>query len=688
MRKTICILLSLNFFVARAQPPGKQQPNIIFILTDDLGYGDIGVFFQNARKRNNDRSEPWFPTPHLDTLAARGAMLTSHYCAAPVCAPSRASLLSGLSQGQANVRDNQFDKALADQYTLGSLLQRAGYQTAAIGKWGLQGEGKGPDWPAHPLKRGFDYFFGYIRHRDGHEHYPKEGVYRDKTEVWENGKNIAAGLDKCYTGDLWTAVAKKWITGQAQKKDKPFFLYLAYDTPHAALELPTQAYPAGGGLRGGLQWLDQPGHMINTASGVPDSWMDPAFANATWDDDKNPATAEKPWPDTYKRYATIVARIDRQVGDLVQLLEDLHIANNTLLVFTSDNGPSDESYLPREYVPAKPDFFNSFGPFDGIKRDVWEGGIRVPAIAVWPGSIPAKELVSDPSVSQDWLPTIANIAGLPAPAFSDGVSFWPLLAGKKAPEKRSVYIEYFVGGKTAGYQDFAPSHRNRVRKQMQMIRIGDTAGVRYDIQTGDDDFEIYDLKNDPQQINNLAKAEQLIYLQEYFKQEVLRRRAPDTTAPRPYDDMLIPALQRSNEVHAGVRWHFFQGDFLWLPAVGDLSASASGKAPDLSSIKIPGSKQGLLYLEGYFRAPDDGRYTFDLSYEGSFLMKVYDINLFNNDEMFRNGYKKENSIFLKKGLHPFRLYFFKKQDQPLIMPELHWKGPGPGGPQVFKSWFD
>ena len=175
-------------------------------------------------------------------MANNGVQLPQQYCAAPVCAPSRASLLLGQSQGHANVRDNQFDKALEDNYTLGSVMQKAGYATVAIGKWGLQGkDNKAPNWTAHPLNRGFDYFLGYIRHKDGHEHYPKEGVYDGAKEVWENRTNIAAELDKCYTTDLWTAAAKKWITNHEKGKDaqKPFFMYLAYDTPHAALELPT-----------------------------------------------------------------------------------------------------------------------------------------------------------------------------------------------------------------------------------------------------------------------------------------------------------------------------------------------------------------------------------------------------------------------------------------------------------------
>ncbi|MCH5598237.1 sulfatase-like hydrolase/transferase [Niabella ginsengisoli] len=137
--------------------------------------------------------------------------------------------------------------------------------------------------------------------------------------------------------------------------------------------MPTQKYPTGGGLKGGVQWSGKPGNMINTASGTIDSYMYPEYQNATYDHDKDAATPEKPWPDTYKRYASVTHRIDDQVGDLLQLLKDLHIDDNTLVVFTSDNGPSKESYLPKEYVSYEADFFNTFGPFDGIKRDLYEG---------------------------------------------------------------------------------------------------------------------------------------------------------------------------------------------------------------------------------------------------------------------------------------------------------------------------
>src|SRR5688572_2149371 len=416
---------------------GGSRPNIIFILCDDLGYGDVGVFFQNARAAANDRGEPWHITPELDAFAAAGLQLPHHYCPAPVCAPSRASLLSGLHQGHANVRDNQFDKGLANNHTIATVLKQASYATACIGKWGLQGSGTAPNWAAFPLNRGFDFYHGYIRHGDGHAHYPKE----DAKQVWEMTTDITAQLDKCYTTDLFTARAKKWISDQRTAQlTQPFFLYLSYDTPHAELQLPTMAYPAGGGSLGGLQWAGTPGAMINTAAGVVNSYYHPDYASATWDHDSSAATAEQAWPDVYKRYATDVRRIDDCIGDLGQLLADLGIDNNTLVIFTTDNGPSKESYLPENYDPT---FFNSFGPFDGIKRDCWEGGIRVGALARWPAGIAANRISNLPCQFHDWLPTFAELAGVPAPAKCDGVSLVPTLVNAGVQKAPQVYVEYY-----------------------------------------------------------------------------------------------------------------------------------------------------------------------------------------------------------------------------------------------------
>lgn len=410
----------------------STQPNILFILVDDLGYGDVGVFNQNSRKT---KGQPYLITPSLDQMAANGVAMMQQYVNAPVCAPSRSSLLTGVTQGHSNVRNNQFDKALEDNHTMASTLKAAGYSTIAIGKWGLQGETE--EWEGHPLKRGFDQYFGYIRHADGHEHYPKEGLYRQSKEVYDNTTNITPLLDKCYTGDLWTAKAKHWITSKVKtNKGQPFFMYLAYDTPHATIELPTQEYPKGSGLNGGLQWLGKPGHMINTASGEIDSWIHPLFKSAAYTDT---ITGErKPWKNVHKRYATMIQRLDQEIGDLLQLLKDLKIDKETIVVFASDNGPSAESYLPEHYTPQ---FFNGYGPFDGIKRDTWEGGLRTPTIVQWPGTIPAGRKVQQPSMLSDWLPTFLQVAGVTPPVRLDGVSLLPTLTGKGRQQNGVVYIE-------------------------------------------------------------------------------------------------------------------------------------------------------------------------------------------------------------------------------------------------------
>src|SRR5699024_9131003 len=243
-------------------------------------------------------------------------------------------------------------------------------------------------------------------------------------------------------------------------------------------------------------------HMINTASGEIDSWTHPDYADRTWDHDDDPSTEEVPWPDTYKRFATVIRRIDDAVGDIRKLLHDLEIEENTLVVFTTDNGPSAESYLPEEYAVFTPEFFQSYGPFDGIKRDVWEGGIRVPAIVTWPDYLPEGEENHAPVMLSDWLATFCDAAGLPVPERTDGESLLPVMKHHQEPEK-PVYVEYFQGGRTPGYADFVPSRHGRMRGQMQMIRLGDKVGVRYDIQSHEEDFEIYDVMQDPQQKYNI-----------------------------------------------------------------------------------------------------------------------------------------------------------------------------------------
>ena len=623
------------------------RPNIILILTDDLGYGDIGVFHQNQRKDVGNRAKPWHQTPHIDRLAAEGMTLPHHYCAAPVCAPARASLLTGLHQGHANVRDNQFDKALEDNHNLATILKTAGYATACIGKWGLAGDA--PEFPAHPLKRGFDQYFGGLRHIDGHEHYPKEGPYRGPRKVWENRVEVTADLDKCYTTDLYTARAKQWIQQHGAKQDPPFFLYLSYDTPHAVLEIPTQPYPTGGGIYGGLQWLGKPGHMINTASGEIDSWIHPDYVNATWDDDNTPNTPEVGWPNVYQRYATSVRRIDDAVGDLIQQLKDLNIDQDTLIVFTSDNGPSVESYLKEPYSP---EFFGSYGPFSGIKRDLWEGGIRVGAIARWPAAIPAGRKCELPSAHWDWLATFAELAGFPPPARTDGHSLLPSLTniGKQTPT--TIYSEYAVAGKTPNFGDFPQATRNRPRGQMQMLRNGDLSAVRLSIADSLTPFEIHNIVTDPRQAINLAARYPA--LQQQLQDDVLRMRRPLADAPRPYDDALVSSVSVKKPIHQVLDHTIYQGTWPWLPDCGTLLPFSTGRGSSLMPDDPSKLTPHITRFSGYFHAPESGLYTFHLKSSGRSQLRLHHALVTDNDYNPTDQWLKA-SIRLEAGYHPMLL---------------------------------
>ncbi len=670
-RAGIAMILVLSaIIVPRSDATEPKQPNIIFILADDLGFGDLGTFYQNSRK---DTAKPWQSTPKLDAMAGEGIKLTDHYCPAAVCAPSRASLFLGVHQGHANVRDNQFDKALENNHTLATVLKAAGYKTALFGKWGLQGTGDSPEtWPAYPTKRGFDYFFGYVRHVDGHEHYPKEGPHQGPKQLWDGDHEISSQLDKCYTADLFTARAKKWILDQrATNSSKPLFVFLSFDTPHAAQELPTESYPAGGGINGGLQWIGTSGHMINTASGKVDSWVHPDYTNATYSPDGNTAEAKVPWPNVYKRYATAVRRIDDCVGDVLQLVKDLHLSSNTLVVFTSDNGPSIESYLRQD---LKANFFNSFGPFDGIKRDSWEGGLRVPTIVWWLGHIAPGRTSSEPSQAHDWMATFADLAGISAPARSDGVSLLPLLTGQDKQRKSTIYSEYFEMGKTPNYLEFAPEHRDRVRNQMQTLRIGDYQGVRYDVASHSSDFEIYNVATDPGQRINLSPKPAFAKLQQEMKDTVLRLRRPDGSAPRPYDNEFIPAVHVSS-TQPGVEWLVYEKAFPWVPELTTLSATFEGitNHPTIA-IRPRNNNIGLLFA-GYISIPKDGDYTFYLSADTGALLRIHEATVIDADFGYVHDSEKPGTIRLKAGLHPFRLYYARrKRGAPSL--KFSWSGPG------------
>ena len=518
-------------------------------------------------------------------------------------------------------------------------------------------------------QRGFDYYYGYVRHADGHEHDPNEGIHRGTKEVWENNAEVSAGLDKCYTTDLFTARSKKWMAEHvAASPTQPFFLYLAHDTPHAVLELPTQAYPAGSGLSGGIQWNGTAGSMINTASGTPDSYYHPDYVSATWDHDANAATAEQAWPDVYKRYATSVRRIDDTVGDLIQTLKDLGVDNNTLIVFTTDNGPSKESYLTEAYAPT---FFDSYGPFDGIKRDCWEGGIRVGALVRWPAGITSGRTSDLPCQFHDWLPTFADLAGLTPPARIDGVSLRPTLTNSGTQRTPTVYVEYFEGGITPSYTDFQSTKRGRARNQMQMVRSGDFAGVRYNIASATDHFEIYNVVTNPKQKINLAASQPA--LQQQMKDTVLRLRRPGAAVTRPYDAALVPSVTPS-PITAGTAWSVFEQGFDYQPELTLLTPTQSGTTarPDVS-VRTRDQDVAILFT-GYLQIPADGTYTFYLSSDTRAHFRLHEASVLDADRGYTPGSDVSAAISLQAGRHPYRLYYSRRSAGTPAL-SLEWSGP-------------
>jgi arylsulfatase A-like enzyme len=416
--------------VEAREPAGK--PNIIFILADDLGYGDLGCYGQKQ-----------IQTPNLDRLAAEGMRFTDHYAGTTVCAPSRCSLMTGLHTGHTYVRGNHEVQPMgqlplpADTVTLPTVLKKAGYATALIGKWGLGG----PDSTGIPNKQGFDYFFGYLCQRHAHNYYP-EFLFRNEERVPLKNKVPGGRLDGAgvatekveYSYDLMEQEALQFVE---QNRKGPFFLYLAVTLPHANNE-------------GGKNGMEVPDYGIY---------------------------ADKDWPQSDRGRAAMISRLDRGVGRIVQKLKDLGIENNTLVFFTSDNGPHREG-------GANPEFFHSSGPLRGIKRDLYEGGIRVPLIARWPGRIKAGVVTGRVSAFWDLLPTLAELAGAPSPAGTDGISLLPTLLGRPEQQRRHefLYWEFHEGG------------------SIQAVRMGRWKAVR----PFGKPLELYDLETDMGETQNVA----------------------------------------------------------------------------------------------------------------------------------------------------------------------------------------
>ena len=662
------VLISSLVIISGCKPEGNEKtkeksPNIIFILTDDLGYGDIGVFYQNQRK---EEGKPYHKTPNLDKMATEGMLLKQHYVPAPVCAPSRASLLRGVHQGNAEIRNNQFDKDLPANHTIASVLKEAGYATAIIGKYGLQGrEGNDPEsWKAYPTKRGFDHFFGYVRHRDGHNHYPAhKAPRRDPVELYSGDQEISDQLKGCYTTDLFTAEAKRWIVEQNENNSgSPFFMYLAYDTPHAGLQIAATPYPEGGGMNGGVQFIGESGNYINTVAEEIDDYIHPDYA-------------DQDWPDVHKRHASMVRRIDNGVGDLFQLLKDLDIDDNTLVVFASDNGPHSESYGYGEYDPI---LFDSFGEFDGIKRDTWEGGIRTPLIVRWPGKIPSGTENTNPSGFHDWLPTFAEIAGVPAPANTDGVSLLPVLKKEKDSIASRIYIEYTVFGETPSYEEFHESHRGEKRGEMQVIHLEGHKGIRYNILSSDDDFRIYDLKKDPGEVNDLAGTNEYFNeLQEKMKKEVLRVRSINSSAPRPYDSIPVPSINAETIKGKGLKYEVYNTSTPWTPDIKTL-----GQKPSTESISetigiIPEVEEEsfIIAFKGAVNVPESGKYRFELTSGGKTVIHLHEGLLFDADKAYETSKTLFKEIFLEEGYHPIKIVYKNGRNTDNNI-DLKWSGPG------------
>ena len=419
------------------------RPNIVFILADDLGYGDLSCYGQQH-----------FQTPNLDKMAAGGMRFTQHYSGTTVCAPSRCSLMTGKHTGHTAIRGNkewqpegQFPMA-AGEITVAELLKQAGYVTGAFGKWGLGFVGTEGD----PNQQGFDEFYGYNCQRMAHNYYPGH-LWDDsvKVEIPEN------------SGDKFGVYAPELIHQRAlqfieKNKDKPFFLFYPNIIPHAELLLPEEnlAEYRGKFLPENAFKGTEPGDQYFRIGGYGTQ------------------------PEGHAAFAAMVTLLDKQVGEILAKLKELGLEKNTLVVFSSDNGPHQEG-------GADPDYFDSNGRLKGYKRDLYEGGIRVPMIAFWEGKIVAGSTSDHVSAFWDFLPTVAEVAGVKAPENTDGISYLPALLGKEQKQHEYLYWEF---------------HESEGR---QAVRKGDWKLVLYQVLNPEKTtVELYNLADDIGEENNVA----------------------------------------------------------------------------------------------------------------------------------------------------------------------------------------
>ena len=410
------------------------RPNIVYIMADDLGYGDLGAYGQTK-----------IQTPNIDLLAEEGILFTDHYAASPVCGPSRASLLTGLHSGHSPIRGNPRWTASGTpvelgktDFTVAQMLKGSGYNTAVIGKWALS-DAEEINLESMPSAQGFDYFYGYKTHQEAH-HYYWHRLFKNNEPVILEGNDYLANKGK-YTHDLFTEEAIGYI--EEADRSIPFFMYLAYTIPHLAVTVPEDSKQAYVDLGWPEREMNTEGHYRND-------------------------------PEGNTAYAGMVSRMDRDIGRIKEALVERGMAENTLIIFTSDNG--------HEYDQ---DFFDSNGPLKGRKRDLYEGGIRIPFIASWPGTITPATTTDHPSAFWDFFATACDLAGVEECPKTDGISYVPTMLGldEQQQDHELMYWEF-----------------NERQGPIQAVRSGQWKLVKF----LDRPAELYDLSADIGEENNLA----------------------------------------------------------------------------------------------------------------------------------------------------------------------------------------
>jgi arylsulfatase A-like enzyme len=460
---TLFLLPVCNFGKIEAQ---QQKPNIIYILADDLGIGDLGCYGQTIIK-----------TPNIDGLAAEGMIFTNHYSGCTVCAPSRSVLMTGQHTGHTPIRNNgrfqpegQFPMC-AEAYTVAEMLKDIGYVTGAFGKWGLGFVGTEGD----PNNQGFDKFFGYNCQKYAHRYFP-EYLWHNDQKIYLPGNDWSHTVT--YSPD---AIQEKVIEFIETNKDKPFFLYYPSTIPHAELIVPD-------GDEFLAQYLGKfeeiPFPAENSKKDKIGSAYGPEMDIAAYCPQDNPKAT----------YASMVSRLDKQVGEVIHKLGELELLENTIIMFASDNGIHKEGGLD-------PEDFNSNGIYRGAKRDLYEGGIKCPMIACWPGKIEPGTSSDHISAFWDVMPTLAEVAGLENPSGIDGISFLPAMLNENS-QKSHDYL----------YWEFHSQNGK------QAVRQGKWKIVKLNCFAPDKTIvELYDLENDPSEETNIAeqypdKVKELLYI--------------------------------------------------------------------------------------------------------------------------------------------------------------------------------